>query len=114
MSLGTLGLGLRRSKRRLNIGLALGAVAAVTAVDLVCALQLTRNGRQPKKPARDYSARSGFPMGLQHAFGAAARERKQGMNWWDAWRENQGRGGEKGVGRATRTGAAGAGDELRM
>jgi hypothetical protein len=115
MSLATLGLGLRRSRRKANLAIALGSVAAVTALDVACAVRLTQHARQPKKPARDYSSRSGFPMGLQHAFGAAARERKQGLNWQDLWRENQGRGGEHRIelrGGPSPTG--GAGGELRM
>jgi hypothetical protein len=116
MSLAALALALRASKRRVNIGVVLGGVAAVAALDVVCALQLGRSARNARLPVRDYSSRSGFPMGLQHAFGAAAREQRQGLNWRDLWRENQGRGGErrielKGDGRG---GSAGAGDELMV
>jgi hypothetical protein len=75
--------------------IALGSVAAVTALDLVCALQMTRNARQAKHPVRDYSARSGFPHGIGASFGIALREMREGLDWWDSWRRNMGRGGSE-------------------
>ena len=51
----------------------------------ICLLLATNSG----------STRSGFPMGLQQSFGVARRELKQGRNWWELWRENQGRGGDR-------------------
>lgn len=89
----TLLAGLRSSKRKVNIMIALGSVAAVTALDLVCAVQMTQNVKQPKQPVRDYSARSGFPRGIEASFGIAVREMQQGLDWWDSWRRNMGRGG---------------------
>jgi hypothetical protein len=89
----TLAAGLRFSKRKVNIMIALGVVAAVTALDLVCALQMNQNVRQPKRPVRDYSARSGFPRGISPSFGIALREMREGLDWWDSWRRNLGRGG---------------------
>ena len=89
----TLAAGLRFSKRKVNIMIALGSVAAVTALDLVCALQMNQNARQPKRPVRDYSARSGFPRGVSASFGIALREMREGLDWWDSWRRNMGRGG---------------------
>jgi hypothetical protein len=91
----TLFAGLRSSKRKMNILIALGSVAAVTALDVVCAAQLTQNRRQPKRPVRDYSHRSGFPRGVEAAYGVAARELKDGLDWWNAWRKEQGRGGQQ-------------------
>jgi hypothetical protein len=88
----TLLVGLRYSKRKTNIMIALGSVAAVTALDLVCALQLTQNRKQPKQAVRDYSARSGFPRGIGAIFGIAMREMHDGLDWWDSWRRNMGRG----------------------
>jgi hypothetical protein len=91
----TLAAGLRSSKRKMNILIALGSVAAVTALDVVCAAQLTQNRKQPKRPVRDYSHRSGFPRGVEAAYGVAARELKDGLDWWNAWRKEQGRGGDQ-------------------
>lgn len=91
--LATLLAGLRVSKRRVNLMIALGSVAAVTALDLVCALQLAQSARQPKQPVRDYTTRSGFPRGISASFGIALREMRDGRDWWDSWRRNMGRGG---------------------
>jgi hypothetical protein len=91
--LATLIAGLRSSKRKVNIMVALGSVAAVTVLDLVCAVQLTQNARQPKQPVRGYSDRSGFPRGVSASFGIALREMREGLDWWDSWRRNMGRGG---------------------
>jgi len=91
--IGTLVAGLRSSKRKTNVMIALGSVAAVTALDLLCALQLTQNARQPRQPVRDYSTRSGFPRGISASFGIALREMREGLDWWDSWRRNMGRGG---------------------
>lgn len=89
----TLLVGLRSSKRKVNLMIALGSVSAVTALDLVCALQLNQNAKQPKQPVRDYSERSGFPRGISASFGIALREMREGLDWWDSWRRNMGRGG---------------------
>jgi hypothetical protein len=91
----TLLAGLRSSKRKTNLLIALGSVAAVTALDIVCAAQLTQNRRQPKKPVRDYSHRTGFPRGVEASFGVAARELRDGLDWWNAWRKDQGRGEQR-------------------
>lgn len=88
----TLLAGYRASKRKANILLALGGVAAVTALDLVCAAQLTQNRKQPRRPVRDYSHRSGFPRGVEASYGVATRELKDGLDWRNLWRKDQGRG----------------------
>ena len=51
-----------------NVGMALGNVAAVTAVDIYCAQKLSREQVGPTDRGRsryDYSDRSGFPNGPQ-------------------------------------------------
>src|SRR5688500_19021319 len=45
-----------------NVGMALGAVAAVSARDVYCASALS-GGAQPARQVRDYSGRSGFQRG---------------------------------------------------
>lgn len=47
------------------------AVLGVTAVDLYCAMQLTRESRIPLQPVHDYSNRSGWPMPADSMRGAA-------------------------------------------
>jgi len=51
--------------------LAIATLAAVTLVDLACANGLNSEKGSRKTAIRDYSARSGFPQGLQAASGAA-------------------------------------------
>jgi hypothetical protein len=50
---------------------ALGALLAVTAIDLFCAISLSREKGGPRRARADYHDRSGFPQGLQSARGAA-------------------------------------------
>ena len=50
---------------------ALGALLAVTAIDLLCASCLSSEKGGPKTARADYSTRSGFPEGQQAARGAA-------------------------------------------
>jgi hypothetical protein len=59
--------------RRDNVGLALLNVAGVTAVDVYCAQQLSRENRQrtAQRPIRDYSGRSGFPRPAHEMRGVA-------------------------------------------
>jgi hypothetical protein len=51
-----------RNRRKENVGIALAAVAGVTAIDLCCASRLSTEAKRPPKPLRDYSRRSGFPL----------------------------------------------------
>jgi hypothetical protein len=60
-----------RNLRRGNVALAMGAVVGVTALDLGCAAQLTRE-HQRRRVFRDYSDRSGFPRPPQQMRGIAA------------------------------------------
>jgi len=57
---------------------ALGAVAGATAMDVVTAQQLTAAKSSParREPVRDYSMRSGFPMGADAVRGIAAKDFK--------------------------------------
>lgn len=72
LDLATLAPALDRSNpRRGAVALALGAVAAVTLLDLLCARELQREERDRPAP-RDYSDRSGFPEGVERARGIAA------------------------------------------
>jgi hypothetical protein len=54
-----------------NVGLALAAVAGVTALDIVCAQALSANGAQPQR-IYDYSDRTGLPGGANAMRGAAS------------------------------------------
>jgi len=71
----TLVTGLREDNPRSeNVCLALAAVAGVTALDFVCGSSLARHSRpklRPRRPAPDYSHRSGFPRGLDQSRAAA-------------------------------------------
>ena len=68
----TVATGLKQDndKRNGNV-LALSALAAVAALDVVCATALNAEKGSRKTALADYSRRSGFPRGLQAAFGAA-------------------------------------------
>ena len=71
--LATLTTGLsRRNPERDRVGLAVGAVAVVTAFDVICAQGLQGPPEREPKPLPDYSNRSGYPRGLDAARGAAA------------------------------------------
>jgi len=50
---------------------AIGALAAVTAIDLFCAASLSREKGGRRRARADYSDRTGFPQGSQAARGAA-------------------------------------------
>ena len=59
------------SNRKDNSVLALSALAAVTALDVVCASALNAERGNRKTAIADYSNRTGFPGGLKAAWGAA-------------------------------------------
>jgi hypothetical protein len=54
-----------------NVAIALGAVVGATAMDVIAAQALPAQEAQAQEAARDYSDRSGFPMGVEAARGAA-------------------------------------------
>ena len=55
-----------------NVGIAMAAVAGVTALDLYCAQTLSWESPHPLPPLQDYSDRSGFPRGIKQSHGAAS------------------------------------------
>jgi hypothetical protein len=71
LDLGTLAKGLGRDNpRRDNVGIAMAAVAGVTALDIVCA-QMLRGEGEPQRPPRDYSDRIGLARSPAEMRGAA-------------------------------------------
>lgn len=68
----TVATGLRpdNAKKDNNV-LALAALAAVTAVDVLCASGLSSEKGNRKTAISDYSHRTGFPLGLKSSRGAA-------------------------------------------
>lgn len=58
-----------------NVGIAIAAVAGVTALDVLCAERLAAEEQQHERrtlPKRDYSRRSGFPRPARAMRGAAS------------------------------------------
>jgi len=71
----TLGAGLgEENPKRQNVAMAMVAVAGVTLVDATVAKGLTAPAEDPgvRRPRRDYSGRSGFPMPAEAMRGAAS------------------------------------------
>jgi hypothetical protein len=58
--------------KKTNVGIAIAAVAGVTALDVYCAQTLSRESPHPLPPAQDYSDRTGFPRGVEQSRGAAS------------------------------------------
>ncbi|HYF52727.1 MAG TPA: cyclase dehydrase [Salinarimonas sp.] len=54
-----------------NVGIAIAAVAGVTALDILCAQTLSSETTEPMRPVRDYSSRSGLPRSPDAMRGAA-------------------------------------------
>lgn len=54
-----------------NVGIAMAAVAGVTALDVYCAQTLSRESPHPLPPMQDYSDRTGYPRGIEQSHGAA-------------------------------------------
>ena len=72
LDLGTLAIGLGRSNpQRSNVAIAVGAVAGVTALDVICASSLGQDRKRPQRQLRDYSSRSGLPRPPEEMRGAA-------------------------------------------
>ena len=65
------GAGQAEGAEKANIGLALAAVAGVTALDILCAQGLDAEKGGPRTAVADYHDRSGFPAGVAAAHGAA-------------------------------------------
>jgi hypothetical protein len=67
----TVATGIRQQgEKKSNAVLTLAALAAVTAIDVMCASGLESEKGNRKTAVADYSNRSGFPKGLQAARGA--------------------------------------------
>lgn len=60
-----------RNPKKPNVAFALLSVLGVTALDIVCAQQLSGGHKQQAQPLRDYSDRSGLPRPPQQMRGAA-------------------------------------------
>jgi hypothetical protein len=72
LDVATLTSGLKDSNpRKENVGLAVGAVAMITALDVTCAQALSQKETQPRSPVWDYSDRRGFPRPPEEMRGAA-------------------------------------------
>jgi hypothetical protein len=71
LDLGTLAMAYRRSPKRTAMTVAIASVAAATALDYMCAQQLTEISRRQAAPGRDYSHRTGYPLGIEASRGAA-------------------------------------------
>jgi hypothetical protein len=76
LDLATLGKGLTdRHAERDRVAMAIGAVAGVTVLDVICANGLTGQAQQPRQGQRqvrwDYSDRSGLPRPVEQMRGAA-------------------------------------------
>ena len=73
LDLATLATALEDSNpKKGNVGIAMAAVAGVTALDLYCAQTLSWESPHPLPPLQDYSDRSGFPRGIEQSHGAAS------------------------------------------
>ena len=73
LDLATLATALEGSNpKKGNVGIAMAAVAGVTALEIYCAQTLSRESPHPLPPLQDYSDRSGFPRGIAQSHGAAS------------------------------------------
>jgi hypothetical protein len=73
LDLATLATGLEgNNPKKGNVGIAMAAVAGVTALDVYCAQVLSGESPTPLPPMQDYSDRSGYPKGIQQSRGAAS------------------------------------------
>jgi hypothetical protein len=73
LDIATLAAATPGSGEKANMAIAYGAVAGATMLDIGTARALTRVERK-LGPVRDYSDRSGFPMGIEAARGAARKD----------------------------------------
>jgi hypothetical protein len=72
LDLATLGTALEgNNPKKGNVGIAMAAVAGVTALDVYCAQTLSRESPHPLPPMQDYSDRTGYPRGIEQSHGAA-------------------------------------------
>jgi hypothetical protein len=71
LDLGTMAMAYPGSNQQRNLTIAIANVLAVTALDVMCAQQLSATKRRQEEPVRDYSDRSGFPLGIEASRGKA-------------------------------------------
>lgn len=74
LDMATLASGLKgENPRKANVGVALAAVAGITALDMACAQALTEEQKRalPRFPVKNYSDRSGFAQSPDEMWGAA-------------------------------------------
>ncbi len=71
LDLASLLAGFGGSRRKVAVGLAFGTVAAVTAIDLICAQTLNADNERNRSRIPDYSNRTGLPKGAAQARGVA-------------------------------------------
>jgi hypothetical protein len=72
LDLAALATAYRTGRKQRNVALAIINVAAVTALDVMCAQELGATRRRQSLPRRDYSDRSGLPQGVAASRGLAA------------------------------------------
>jgi len=68
--------GFAGSRHKAAVGLAVGTVALVTAIDLICARTLSADNKRNSTRIPDYSNRAGLPKTAARMRGAAARDFK--------------------------------------
>ena len=64
------------SRRKAVVGLAVGTVALVTVIDLICAQTLSADNERNRTRIPDYSNRIGLPKIAEQMRGAAAKDFK--------------------------------------
>jgi hypothetical protein len=74
LDLASLAGGFGSSRRKIFLGLALGSVAMITAIDLICAQTLSADGERKRSRIPDYSNRTGLPKMAAQMRGAAAQD----------------------------------------
>ena len=74
LDIATLAAQFEGNPRKPQLVAALAAVAGATMADVVTARELSTRKQLPRAAVRDYSMRSGFPMGVEAVRGAAAKD----------------------------------------
>ena len=71
LDLGTMAMAYQHNPRKGALAIAIANVAAVTALDVICAQQLSATVERQQMPVVDYSDRSGLPLGIHQSRGVA-------------------------------------------
>ena len=74
LDLAALTAALLASRRKPLAGLALGSVAAITMIDIICAQTLTSDAERKRGRIPDYGTRTGLPKGPRQMRGAARKD----------------------------------------